>query len=179
MSNIWATRNKVFNKPNRNVFPHSFQNNLTMKQGYLTPVFCKEVLPGDSVRIGKDTMAAFNMLPMTFPVQTRMKLNTHFFYVRNRTLWKDFPDFFTNSKKDLISPYIDFRNQIYKDMLRKGSLLDYLNVPTTVAGNSFSSNIDVTQLTGGGSNTFASSLRRVYSPLTIISYGGIGYPCRS
>lgn len=171
MSNIWATRNKVFNKPNRNVFDHSFQNNLTMKQGYLTPVFCKEVLPGDSVRIGKDTMAAFNMLPMTFPVQTRMKLNTHFFYVRNRTLWKDFPDFFTNSKKDLISPYIDFRNQIYKDMLRKGSLLDYLNIPTTVVGNSFSSNFNVIQFNTAGSNTYMSSLFRV-NPIVDISLSG-------
>ena len=141
MSNIWATRNKVFNKPNRNVFGHSFQNNLTMKQGYLTPVFCKEVLPGDSVRIGKDTMAAFNMLPMTFPVQTRMKLNTHFFYVRNRTLWKDFPDFFTNSKKDLISPYIDFAKLHNRNMLRQGSLLDYLNVPVTVPAGSFSTQV--------------------------------------
>lgn len=141
MSNIWATRNKVFNKPNRNVFDHSFQNNLTMKQGYLTPVFCKEVLPGDSIRIGKDTMAAFNMLPMTFPVQTRMKLNTHFFYVRNRTLWKDFPDFFTNSKKDLISPYIDFAKLHNRNMLRQGSLLDYLNVPVTVPAGSFSTQI--------------------------------------
>lgn len=176
MSNIWATRNKVFNKPNRNVFDHSFQNNLTMKQGYLTPVFCKEVLPGDSIRIGKDTMAAFNMLPMTFPVQTRMKLNTHFFYVRNRTLWKDFPDFFTNSKKDLISPYIDFRNRIYKDMLRKGSLLDYLNVPTTVAGNSFSSNINVSQFNSTGGMHFASSLYRVKSPTSAISFGGISNP---
>ena len=123
----------------------------------------------DSVRIGKDTMAAFNMLPMTFPVQTRMKLNTHFFYVRNRTLWKDFPGFFTNSKKDLISPYIDFRNQIYKDMLRKGSLLDYLNVTTTVAGNSFSSNINVAQSDPCGSNVFASSLYRVFSTTSSIS----------
>ena len=92
--------------------------------------------------------------------------------------WKDFPDFFTNSKKDLISPYIDLRNQIYKDMLRKGSLLDYLNVPTTVGGNSFSSNTNVSQFTTDGDSAliFASSLYRVSSLNPTISHGGIGNP---
>lgn len=165
MSNIWATRNKVFNKPNRNVFDHSKQNNLTMKQGYLTPVLCKEVLPGDSIRIGKGTMAAFNMLPMTFPVQTRMKLNTHFFYVRNRTLWKDFPDFFTNSKKDLVPPYLDFANRNNKEMLKMGSLLDYLNVPVTVPAGSFSTAVNASILDS------PNTTQPIYMPPFI--YGGL------
>lgn len=119
-------------KPNRNVFDLSFANNLTMKFGALYPVMCKEVMPGDSVNI--DTSFGIKFMPMVFPVQTRMRADVHFFYVRNRNLWKDFPDFIGDSKEGLTPPFIQCVNADSLDMFGTGSLSDYLGVPSTLAG---------------------------------------------
>ena len=90
-NNVFAQSKEPVNQPKRNTFDLQFQNNLTMEFGKLYPVFCKEVVPGDSLRINPTFGLRF--MPMFFPVQTRMQANLHFFYVRNRNLWKDWQDF--------------------------------------------------------------------------------------
>lgn len=118
-------------KPKRNAFDLSFQNNLTMKLGTLVPVFCKECLPGDSFQIDADFGLKF--LPMPFPLQTPMRAVMHFFYVRNRNLWKNWMDFYGMTKEGLVHPYIANNDP---DFWRTGSLADYLGVPTTLAARS-------------------------------------------
>lgn len=115
-------------KPKRNSFDLSFQNNLTMKFGTLYPVFCKECLPGDSFQIDADFGLKF--LPMPFPTQTPMRATMHFFYVRNRNLWKNWMDFYGMTKDGLVHPYISTTDP---DFFKTGSLADYLGVPTTLA----------------------------------------------
>ena len=73
-------------QPNRNSFDLSFDNNLTTTFGKLVPVFVKEVIPGDSFEI--DTQFGLRMMPTVFPVQSKVRADIHFFYVRNRNLWK-------------------------------------------------------------------------------------------
>ena len=132
--NIFSERNTFVQKPNRNTFDLSFQNNLTMEFGKLYPVFCKEVIPGDSFRI-KPTFA-LRTLPMHFPVQTRMQVNLHFFYVRNRNLWKNWPNFIGN----LPTPdangidQLDVPPFLSKPTFDSRSLGDYLGIPTTLYG---------------------------------------------
>lgn len=130
MKNIFAKTMADIKKPNRNLFDLSFQNNLTMKFGKLYPVFCQEVVPGDSFKI--DSVFGLKFAPIVFPVQTRMRADLHFFYVRNRNLWEDWPDFIGKTK-DLsaptkVAPYISQG----ADFFKTGSLSDYLGVPTTV-----------------------------------------------
>lgn len=91
MANVFTKQKDPVNHPKRNVFDLSFQNNLTMQIGGLYPVFCKEVIPGDSFSI--KPVFGLRFMPMTFPIQTRMRANLHFFYVRNRNLWQDWQDF--------------------------------------------------------------------------------------
>lgn len=141
MANIFNALAEFVNKPNRNTFDMSFQNNLTMNFGTLYPVFCKEVIPGDSFRIRPTFGLRF--MPLVFPIQTRMQANLHFFYVRNRNLWKDWPDFIGNTKKDLIPPYIG--TTFARDIFKTGSLGDYLGVPTTLAG-SYGSHMEQSQV---------------------------------
>lgn len=117
------------NKPNRNAFDLSFANNLTMKFGTLYPVFCKEVLNGDTFKI-KPTFG-LRFMPMVFPVQTRMRADLHFFYVRNRNLWKNYKKYYGMLDEDIVPPYLNITPQRL-DMLKTGSLADYLGVPTTV-----------------------------------------------
>lgn len=117
-------------KPNRNTFDLSYQNNLTMEFGKLYPVFCKEVVPGDSMRI-KPTFG-LRFMPLVFPIQTRMQANLHFFYVRNRNLWKDWPDFIGRTKKDLVLPYLS--KEVAKKVCKTRGLGDYFGLPTTIVG---------------------------------------------
>ena len=55
-------------KPKRNGFDLSFANNFSTKFGTLTPVLCKEVIPGDTFNI--ESAFGLKLMPMYFPVQT-------------------------------------------------------------------------------------------------------------
>lgn len=139
MANVFQMSNERVKDVNRNTFDLSFQNNLTMKFGALYPVFCKEMLPGDTVKI-RPTFA-LEFMPMVFPVQTRMKANLHFFYVRRRTLWKDFMDFMADLT-DVEPPYLDF-NANFDEYTKTGRLGDYFGLPTTIVGG-FENAVSVT-----------------------------------
>lgn len=131
MASIFTRTNEYVQPVKRNTFDLSFQNNLTMQFGKLYPVFVQEVLPGDSFKI-KPTFA-LEFMPMVFPVQTRMRANLHFFYVRNRNLWKDFPDFIANTK-EVQPPFLDMNGR-YDDFLSVGGLGDYLGIPVNFYGS--------------------------------------------
>lgn len=128
MKNIFSQTKEYVQQPNRNVFDLSFQNNGTYNFGTLYPVFCKEVIPGDSFQI--DTQFALRFLPMAFPIQTRMRANLHFFYVRNRNLWDDWKKFIGHTH-DTEFPYLDGS----QDSIKTGGLGDYFGIPTTLVGN--------------------------------------------
>ena len=132
MANIFTKTNDYAPKPDRNIFDGSFANNFTTRLGDLVPVFCKEVIPGDSFQI--DSTFGLRFMPMVFPVQTRMKANLHFFYVRNRTLWKDWMDFVGKTKDGLVPPYIQFNQNQKEHLLKTGSLGDYMGLPTRSYG---------------------------------------------
>lgn len=125
MANIFNKTNYLYENPKRNTFDLSFQNNLTLNMGELVPVFCKECLPGDSFKI--DPTISLRMMPLLFPVQTRLRAHLHFFYVTNRSLWKDWHDFICNTRPSLELPYITPRSDF-----KTGKLADYLGIPTTV-----------------------------------------------
>lgn len=130
MANIFKQQKEVNNHAKRNNFDLSFQNHLSMNMGTLYPVFCKEVVPGDSFRIN----AAFGLkfMPLAFPVQSRLRANLQFFYVRNKNLWNKWENWISNlegAEENVIHPYI-YKE---KDFFKTGSLSDYLNVPTTLA----------------------------------------------
>lgn len=129
--NVFTQLKEFVDKPNRNVFDMSFTNNLTLRFGGLYPVYCQEVIPGDSFRIKPSFGLRF--MPLVFPVQTRMNANLHFFYVRNRNLWKDWTDFIGRTKQNLVPPYINPNAARY--LVKTGSLADYLGVPTTLVGD--------------------------------------------
>ena len=136
--NPFSKTNNFVRKPKRNTYDLSFQNNATFNFGTLYPVMCKEIIPGDSYRI--EPTFALKFMPMVFPVQTRMNANLHFFYVRNRNLYKDWPDFIAKNKTGLTPPYISIglsEQERYSKMFGTGSLGDYLGVPSVLAGSEY------------------------------------------
>ncbi len=115
----------------RNSFDLSFSNNLTLPIGKLVPVMCKEVIAGDSFEI--DANFGLRFMPTVFPVQNRIRADLHFFYVRNRNLWKNWMDFFGNTwskQTPLVAPYIGSKDDS-SNFFAEGSLSDYLGVPTS------------------------------------------------
>lgn len=134
MAGVFARTNEVNNHPKRNTFPLSFQNNLSGKFGVLYPCLVQDVIPGFTFK-AKPTFA-LEFMPTAFPVQTRMRARMHFFYVRNRNLWKDFADFYGKTKERLVPPYLLFsEGTSFNSMAKTGSLGDYLGLPTTFAGS--------------------------------------------
>ena len=125
-------------KPKRNAFDLSFANNMTMEFGKLYPVFCKECLPGDTFRI--NPTFGFKFMPMVFPVQSRMRADLKFFYVRNRNLWKNWKKFIGQTDRlggdAVVPPTLKIMD---KERLATRSLLDYLGVPTTIVKQSSAS----------------------------------------
>lgn len=133
MAGVFARTNEVNNHPKRNTFPLSFQNNLSGKFGILYPCMVQDVIPGFTFKT-RPTFA-LEFMPTAFPVQTRMRARMHFFYVRNRNLWKDFADFYGKTKEGLVPPYLLFQQGTsFNSMAKTGSLGDYLGLPTTFAG---------------------------------------------
>lgn len=137
MANIFRKKDQYIDRVNRSTFDLSFVNNLTMKFGAITPVCCLPVSFGDSFQIN----ARFNLqlLPTVFPIQTQLYVRLHFVYVRTRTIWKDWMNFFGGDESvtpPWMDPYAstDSLHFSVADDLQTGTLADYLGVPTTITG---------------------------------------------
>lgn len=139
------------NDVKRNTFDLSFSNNLSLKFGKLTPVMCKEVVPGDSFEI--DANFGLRLMPTIFPVQSRMRADLHFFYVRNRNLWENWKKFIgdtpnvditTGVADEIVSPYIGTKTPLDK-FYNEGSLADYLGIPTNLVVSNYKNVISYPQ----------------------------------
>jgi hypothetical protein len=98
--------------------------------GYLVPIFCDEVLPGDSVNL---KMTAFTRLATPlFPVMDNMYLDTFFFFVPNRLVWNNWQRFMgerdpdPDSSIDYTIPQMTSPTGGYA----VNSLQDYMGLPT-------------------------------------------------
>lgn len=127
MSKVFGKDASRPNNVKRNVFDMSHQNNLTMRFGELYPCLVEPVIPGDSFQC--DVAFGIRALPTAFPVQTKIRVDTHFFYVRNRNLWKDWQNFI-----GMTGNTDAYKLPTVKGKHATGSLADYLGVPTTVVG---------------------------------------------
>lgn len=120
------------NKPSRNTFDLSHRNHLTLDFGSLIPVLCQEVIPGDTFEINTDFLLRF--MPLAFPVQTQIRADIHYFYVRNRNLWEDWMNFIgmTGDTSKISMPTIQSG---MGTKFGTGTLVDYLGVPSTIVGD--------------------------------------------
>lgn len=126
--NIFDATFDANNRIDVNSFDWSHVNNLTTDFGRITPVFCELVPAKGSLRINPEF--GLELMPMVFPVQTRMFARLNFFKVTLRSMWEDYSDFISNFRDDLVEPYIlpDFFR--FNKMCKTGTLGDYLGLPT-------------------------------------------------
>nr|QJB20171.1 MAG: major capsid protein [Microvirus sp.] len=124
--------------PQRSTFDLSHDRKFTMKAGNLTPIFCKEVLPGDSFDIGISSIV--RLIPMVGPTMHKLDMDVHFFYCPNRILWQHWEKFITGSKLAGAEagtvpthPYLDLIAiaGLPSAMFTVGTLADHLGYPVT------------------------------------------------
>lgn len=126
--NIFDATFDANNRIDVNSFDWSHVNNLTTDFGRITPVFCELVPAKGSLRINPEF--GLELMPMVFPVQTRMFARLNFFKVTLRSMWEDYSDFISNFRDDLEEPYILPNVERFAKMCKTGSLGDYLGLPT-------------------------------------------------
>lgn len=101
----------------------------TFDAGYLIPIFCEEILPGDTF---KTTMTAFARLATPiFPLMDNLHLETFFFFVPNRLVWDNWKKFMgeQNAPGDSIS-YVIPKITSPANGYAVNSIYDYFGLPT-------------------------------------------------
>lgn len=113
----------------RSSFQIQTAHKTTFDSGYLVPVYCDEVLPGDTFNV---KMTAFARLATPlFPVMDNMYLDSFFFFVPNRLVWDNWQKFMGEQidPGDSIS-YVIPQTVTPAGGYAIGSIQDYLALPT-------------------------------------------------
>jgi len=108
--------------------------------GYIVPIMCEEVLPGDTFNV-KATLFGRLATPI-FPVMDNLHIDTHFFFVPNRLVWTNWVKFMGEQDNPSDSISYSIPQQVSPTGgYAVGSLQDYLGLPTVGqvgAGNTVS-----------------------------------------
>ncbi|UPW41580.1 major capsid protein [Peromfec virus RodF8_52] len=116
-------------KQKRNLFDLSHDVKMSMDMGILTPMFCQEVVPGDTFIL--DTEVFLRLAPMIAPMMHRCNIKTDFFFVPNRLLWNEWEDFITGGEDGTAAPVFPYftYSDLQDEHREVGSLPDYFGVP--------------------------------------------------
>ena len=113
----------------RSSFDTQYAHKTTFDGGYLVPIYCDEVLPGDMHNV-KATLFARLATPL-FPVMDNLHLDTFYYFVPLRLLWTHFKKMMgeQDNPSDSIS-YVTPQQVSPAGGYAVGSLQDYLGLPT-------------------------------------------------
>jgi len=105
----------------------------TSNMGFLVPVACYEVLPGDTFQ--QQTSLLVRCSPMIAPVMHPVTVRIHHWFVPNRILWDGWEKFITGGRDGLgegvgTPPVLTTATPI-----KKGSLADYFGIPPGFTGS--------------------------------------------
>lgn len=108
----------------------------TFDSGYLVPIMCEEVLPGDTFNVNV-TMFGRLATPI-FPVMDNLHLDSFFFFVPNRLVWNNWVKFMGEQDNPADSISYSIPQQVSPaGGYAVGSLQDYFGLPTAgQVGNS-------------------------------------------
>lgn len=124
----------------RSRFDRSAQHKTTFNTGDLIPIYVDEVYPGDTVTM--DTAAAVRMSTPIFPVMDNANIDIYFFFVPNRLVWEHWREFCGENRTthweqptQYQVPQVTAPNGGWE----KGTIADYMGIPTKVNNISISS----------------------------------------
>lgn len=107
--------------------------------GDVIPFYLDEVLPGDSMSI--DTSKVVRMSTMISPVMDNIYLDTYYFFVPNRLVWKHWKQFMGENTDSAWLPEVSYTiPQITAPSggWNVGTIADYLGIPTGISNISVS-----------------------------------------
>lgn len=114
----------------RNKFNLSHYNLFSCNMGYLIPIMCTEVLPGDAFR--HLTSLLVRASPLMAPVMHPIHVRVHHWFVPTRLIWANFQNFITggaDGNNATVPPYV---TTPASTGFTVSSLADYLGVPPEV-----------------------------------------------
>lgn len=117
----------------RSLFDRSHQLLTTINEGDLVPIYCDEVLPGDSARVRLNSLV--RMATPIYPIMDNCYMDTYFFFVPCRLLWKHWENMFGQNDTDYWSQKTEYSTPKTKNgqlEYQNGTLADYFGIPTNV-----------------------------------------------
>lgn len=143
--NLFVLNPTSINIP-RSRFDRDFQHKTTFNAGDLVPLYCDEVLPGDTVKM--DLSMLVRMLTPSAPVMDNAYLDVWAFFVPNRLVWNFFVNFegqndetaWTEIAEHLVPPARSDTN------VSVGSVGDYFGLPVGVTAGSGGGGLFISEL---------------------------------
>lgn len=114
--------------PERNSFDLSHDLKMTMKMGVLTPILAMDCIPGDTIRVGAESLIRF--APLLAPVMHRFDATIHWFFCPNRILWPNWEKWIIEPNTLIQHPHLVVNETNYNS----SELFDYMGVPTPITG---------------------------------------------
>ena len=123
----------------RSILGYKHTHKTTFSAGDLVPIFCSEVLPGDTFDINVSSLVRLST-PL-HPTMDNLFLDTYFFFVPNRLVWDNWVYFMGENDKawaqdtdSFVPPYADFGGTNDFSSSRIGavedsSILNFLGIP--------------------------------------------------
>lgn len=105
---------------------HKFSANV----GDCIPVFCEEVLPGDTWTV--DTTKVVRMQPMVTPVMDEILFDQYWFFVPNRLVYSHWQEFMGENTESSWAPQVEYsipQLEVPDGGFAVGSIADYLGIP--------------------------------------------------
>lgn len=124
----------------RSKFDMSHTVKTTFDTGELVPFDVMEVLPGDTFNLETNVLARLQTL--ITPLMDDLYLDTYYFFVPNRLTWEHWKEFNGENSKNAWYPSTTYtipQITIKGNDDLKGSILDYMGIPT----NNVSSNVNI------------------------------------
>ena len=118
----------------RSKFDRSHQLLTTINEGDLVPIYCDEVLPGDTARVRLNGL--IRMSTPIYPIMDNCYMDTYFFFVPCRLLWDHWENMFGENNTDYWAEKTEYSTPNCliggTSGLKNGSIGDYFGLPTEV-----------------------------------------------
>lgn len=118
----------------RSKFDRSHQILTTINEGDLVPIYCDEVLPGDTAKVRLNGL--IRMSTPIYPVMDNAYMDTYFFFVPCRLLWKHWENMFGENDTDYWAEKTEYSTPTCniggKSGMKNGTIGDYFGLPTEI-----------------------------------------------
>jgi len=128
----------------RSVFQRNHCHKTAFNSGYLIPIYCEEVLPGDTINL-RATMFA-RLQTLKFPIMDNLYLDTFYFFVPNRLLWEHWQQMM--GERDTVGEILEPTDYLtpvlgsgtspvipVSERIQQNTIHDYMGLPLTVEGS--------------------------------------------